>query len=116
MAFWHLDEELAKANQVYGTRDRGKKPQTISFDDIPDQQTGAGRIPLRATSDAGLPVRFCVIRDPATVEGDKLRITKLPPRAKFPVRVTVIAYQWGRSVEPRVQSAGPTEQTFRITR
>ncbi|VGO16221.1 hypothetical protein PDESU_04812 [Pontiella desulfatans] len=31
LAFWHLDEELAKVNEVYGSRDHGKKLQLVSF-------------------------------------------------------------------------------------
>lgn len=43
----------------------------------------------------------------------------IPPgcqRAKFPVKLTVVAWQWGRPVEPRIQSARPVERTLLITR
>ena len=71
---------------------------------------------LRATSDAGAPVYYYVREGPAEVEGDTLRFTKLPPRAKFPVRVTVVAWQYGRSLEPKLQSAAPVEQSFFVIR
>jgi hypothetical protein len=32
------------------------------------------------------------------------------------VKVTVVAYQWGRTIAPLVQSAEPVEQTFWIER
>jgi hypothetical protein len=40
--------------------------------------------------------------------------TSIPVRAKFPIKVTVVAYQLGRSLEPLVQTAIPVEQTFLI--
>lgn len=91
----------------------GKK-QIISFNLIPDQKQGTESIQLKARSDAGLPVRFYVKEGPAFIEGSLLRFTKIPPRAKFPVRVTVVAWQYGRSVEPKLQTAQPVERTFYI--
>jgi hypothetical protein len=44
-----------------------------------------------------------------------LKFTSLPPRTKFPVQVTVVAWQYGRAVEPKLQSAAPVERTFFIT-
>jgi hypothetical protein len=43
-----------------------------------------------------------------------LRFTAIPSRARFPVKVTVGAYQFGRQVEPKVQSAEPVFQEFLI--
>ena len=40
----------------------------------------------------------------------------LKQRAKFPVKVTVAAYQWGRSVEPLVQSAETVARSFMIVK
>ena len=51
---------------------------------------------------------------PAEIKGDKLVLTKIPPRAKFPVKVTVVAWQYGRSGEPQVQTAEAVEQSFYI--
>ncbi len=53
---------------------------------------------------------------PAEVKGDVLTFTQIPPGAKFPVNVTVIAWQYGRSSEPRFQSAEPVERTFKIVK
>jgi hypothetical protein len=61
-------------------------------------------------------VYYYVREGPAEVRGDTLVFTPIPPRSKFPVKVTVVAWQWGRSVEPKVQTAAPVEMTFSITR
>lgn len=90
------------------------KTQQISFPEIPDQKVGAKPLKLKATSDSGLPVRYFVREGPAEVEGDTLRFTAIPPRARFPVKVTVAAWQYGRANEPKVQSATPVERDFVI--
>jgi hypothetical protein len=73
-------------------------------------------IKLRATSSAGLQVYYYVREGPAEVDdaGD-LTFTPIPPRSKFPIAVTVVAWQWGRTIDPRVRSAEPISQTFQIT-
>jgi len=60
-------------------------------------------------------VAYFVKVGPASLEGSTLRINAIPPRSKFPIKVTVVAYQWGRAVEPKVQTAVPVEQTFMIS-
>jgi len=93
---------------------RKGKPQTITFAKIADQVAGCQQLELQASSDAGLPVDYCVIVGPATVSGKTLRFTAIPPRSHFPVKVTVLAYQYGRSTEPAVQGASLVEQSFMI--
>lgn len=88
--------------------------QAISFDPIPDIAAGSHPPALAARSDAGLPVEFTVISGPAVIEERKLLLTPIPPRAKFPVEVTVAAWQWGRASEPKVRTAPMVRQTFRI--
>ncbi len=46
--------------------------------------------------------------------GDTLHFSKIPPRAKFPIEVTVVAWQWGRGTDPKLQTAEPVERTFHI--
>jgi hypothetical protein len=89
--------------------------QTITFDPIADRPTASGTMKLSATSSAGAPVHFYVREGPAEIDGDDtLRFTALPPRTKFPVKVTIVAWQWGRSIEPKLKSAMPVERTFQI--
>jgi hypothetical protein len=90
--------------------------QHIIFPAIANQQTGIATLKLSATSDAGLPVGYYVVSGPAEIEGDTLRFTAIPPRAKFPVKVMVTAWQWGRSAEPKVQTATPVTQEFFIVK
>jgi hypothetical protein len=90
------------------------KPQTITFAKIDDIDQTVKSIPLSATSSAGSPVRYFIRQGPAVVDGDTLKLEAIPPRAKFPVKVDIVAYQPGRSVEPTVQTAAMVEQTFLI--
>lgn len=90
--------------------------QSITFPAIPDQQAGTATVKLAATSDAKVPVYYYVREGPAEIEGDTLKLTPIPPRSKYPVKVTVVAWQYGRSVEPLLQSAQPVERTFLITK
>jgi len=87
------------------------KPQAIVFPEIAAVKAGTESLALAAASDAGLKVRYYVREGPAEVEGDTLKLTTLPPRAKFPVKVTVVAWQWGN---PEVNTAAPVERTFSI--
>jgi len=94
--------------------------QTIEFPLIPDQRAGsAAPIALQATSSAGpgAKVRYYVRGGPAELDadGETLRLTRIPPRAKLPVKVTVVAWQWGRASPPYRQTAEPVAQTFLVT-
>jgi hypothetical protein len=51
---------------------------------------------------------------PAVVENGVLKIAELPTRARFPVSVKVVAWQFGRGIEPLVQTAQPVEQVILI--
>jgi hypothetical protein len=88
--------------------------QHLTFPEIADVECGTKRVQLRATSDAGTPVYYYVREGPAEVDGDRLNLTKIPVRAKFPVKVTLVAWQYGRNIEPKLKSAAPVEQTFYI--
>jgi hypothetical protein len=90
--------------------------QQILFPPIPDQRAGAQSIKLSASSSAGAKVQFYVREGPAEIEGDTLKFTAIPPRAKFPVKVTVVAWQWGRNIEPKLKSAAPVERMFAIVK
>jgi len=87
--------------------------QTITFPEIPDLARGITSLELNATSDAGLPVDYYVREGPAYLEGNVLHFTALPPRARLPVTVTVVAWQFGRASHP-VKAATPVERSFRI--
>jgi hypothetical protein len=92
------------------------RPQSIAFPQLADQTEGTKSIKLAATSDAGLPVSYYVREGPGEIDGDTLTFTAIPPRSKFPVRVTIVAWQWGRSAEPKVQTATRAEMSFSIVK
>lgn len=88
------------------------RDQRITFPKIPDQKSGAAPLELQATSDSGLPVSYYVREGPAEVVGNRLKFSAIPPRAKFPIPVTVVAWQWGN--RPKTKTAQPVTQTFSI--
>jgi hypothetical protein len=99
-------------------------PQTITFPEIQDVPAGTKKITLRATSNVpGQVVEYYVVSGPAeitgadpTYTGSTLRLTPIPPNAKFPVKVIVVAYQKGRLKEPLVQTAPEVVREFFITK
>jgi hypothetical protein len=90
------------------------KAQNIAFDPLPDVRAGTRSIPLHAKSDSGLPVQFFVVAGPAFVRDGRLVFTKVPPRTRYPVSVTVAAWQWGRATEPKIKMAEIVKRTFQI--
>jgi hypothetical protein len=89
--------------------------QTLDFPKIPDQNSlDLSPITLTANASSGLPVQYFMVSGPATIQGNTLTFTQIPVRAKYPVRVLVSAFQWGRSTGGHVQSAGPVTQEFFI--
>jgi hypothetical protein len=90
------------------------KFQKINFVPIPDVIVGTKSVPLAATSDAGLTVEFYVVAGPAIVKEGRLVFTKIPPRTRYPLAVTVAAWQWGRKTNPKVKMAEILTQTFYI--
>ena len=84
--------------------------QKIDFEQISNQTTKVKSIDLRAKSSSNLPVHFYVKEGPAYVLGHQLFFTKLPPKAKSPLKITVVAWQYG--IAGKIQSAQPVEKTF----
>ncbi|HEX9046761.1 MAG TPA: hypothetical protein VF988_07025, partial [Verrucomicrobiae bacterium] len=102
---------------LVATKNQEGKPQAIDFSKIEDQPRGVKSLVLRATSDAGLPVQFYVVSGPVKLTDDNraLEFLPLPPRAKYPARVIIGAYQWGRISGEKVRTAAPVFQEFYIT-
>jgi len=88
------------------------KPQAISFDKIPDLKQGTTQLRLTGRADSGLPVGYYVVMGPAYIINGVLYFTKIPIKSRYPVKVTVVCYQWGRSLQPLYQSAEPVERSF----
>jgi hypothetical protein len=88
--------------------------QIIAFDPIANVPAGTKSIPLTAQSTSGLAVRFFVKAGPAIVVDNTLQLTAIPKRSRFPIEVTVTAWQWGRKVEPGIKQAASVTRTFHI--
>jgi hypothetical protein len=86
--------------------------QAITFPPVMNRKAGTRALTLRATSTSHLPVAYYVVAGPAVVVGTELVFTEVPVKSAYPIKVTVVAYQWGRVSEPAYQSAEPVEQTF----
>ena len=86
--------------------------QYILFPGLPDVKAESGSLSLKATSDCGLPVSYYIKEGPAEIKGDQIVFTPIPPRSKFPVKVTVVAWQYG--IAGKVQTAEPVERSFYI--
>ena len=72
-------------------------------------------MPLNAVSDCGLPVYYYVKEGPARITANNtLEFTPIPPRSRFPVKVTVVAWQYG--LKGKVQTAEPVERSFYINK
>jgi hypothetical protein len=106
---------VQQAHMYVPARNTEGAEQHITFPEIVDQPRGAKPLKLKATSNARVPVYYYVLEGPAEIDGDTLKITDIPLRAKFPVKVTIVAWQYGRSIEPKLQTADPVERTFHIT-
>lgn len=114
-----LDEDNKNKNAVQQFNARIPYPlirgerQYILFPGIPDVSKDIEAIDLKAHSDKNLTVSYYIKQGPAKIKGDKVVLTETPPRAKYPIKVTVVAWQYG--VKGRVQSAEPVERDFYIT-
>jgi len=90
------------------------QPQSIDFPVLQDQRAGTHTVALRARSSSGLPIQYYVMAGPAYADGDTLRFTEIPRRSRYPVKVTVVACQWGRTIAPLYQSAEPVTREFYV--
>ncbi len=108
---------VQQAQMVVPIKNTVGNDQQITFPAIPDQKPGAQAIKLAATTDSGMPVYYFVESGPAILNDDNtLTLTQIPPRAVYPVKVTVVAWQYGRSTAPQVKTADPVRQTFNIVK
>lgn len=89
------------------------KPQHITFKTIGDIKRGTKAFELAAKSSSALPVKYYVKQGPAEIEEGVFKVTNIPPRSKFPVKVTIVAWQYGNA---EYQSAEAVEKTFYIVK
>ena len=101
---------VQQAHMFIPARNEVGAEQHLTFPEIPDQKAGTKSVKLMASSDANVPVYYFVREGPAEMDGNVLKFMPLPPRAKFPVKVTVVAWQYGRATEPKLKTAVPVER------
>lgn len=92
------------------------KEQVLNFKELENIRAGTVSVELQASSSQKLPVQFYVAAGPAYVEGNHLILTNIPPGSRFPVSVTVVAWQPGSAIPPYVKTAEPVERTLLITK
>jgi hypothetical protein len=107
---------VQQAHMMVPARNSAGRDQHITFPLIPDQQLKTKSIKLGASCDSGAKVYYYVLAGPAEIDDDVLNITPVPPRSRFPVKITVVAWQYGRSAEPKLKTADPVEQSFYLTK
>jgi len=107
---------VQQAHMYIPARNTDGADQQITFPAIPSQPVGTKYVTLTATSSANVPVSYYVREGPAELNGNTLTLTPIPPGAKFPVKVTVVAWQYGRSAAPQLKTADPVTCTFYITK
>ena len=86
--------------------------QKIVFPKINNVKQDVEKIELKAFSTANQKVSYFVKQGPAYVKKNTLYLTKVPPKSKYPIKITVVAWQYG--LANKVQSAKPIEQSFYI--
>ena len=91
------------------------REQRIRFESVRNVRRRTRSLYLNASSDSGLPVSFYAECGPVRVEGNRLLIEEMPPKSKFPVLVSVVAFQYGRKGNDPIRTAEPVRQTFFIT-
>ncbi len=101
---------VQQLNMKFPPQNKEGIEQVIQFESIADQSSKVKSVKLHALSSAGMPVGFYIQQGPAYIDGNVLYFTKLPPRAKFPIQVKVVAWQYG--IAGKVQTAKPVEQIF----
>ena len=107
---------VQQSSLIFPLRNTAGMDRTIDFPAIPNCKPGTAPFKLIASSSSGERVRFYVREGPAELDGGTLTLTAIPPRAKFPVKVTVVAWQYGRSTDPKLKTADPVTRTFEIRR
>jgi hypothetical protein len=89
--------------------------QKIDFPAVPDAPMNAAKIPLAASSDAGLPVDYFVLKGPGIIRDGAFVPAEIPANATQPIEVTVGAYQVGDFKAEGGTKPSPTVyQTFRL--
>ena len=113
---WNEGDERYKSavqqlNMRFPLADKGQS-QMIVFKKIKNIKQGTRAVALVSIPSGGLTIHYYVKEGPAYEENGRLLFTTIPPRSKFPVKVTVVAWQYGKQGE--AASLESVEQSFYI--
>jgi len=97
--------------QIPAVLTKGKEQQ-ITFPAVPDQKGSVKSIKLTAYSSSELPVYYYLISGPAIIQDGLLKIKQVPINTRYPIKITVVAYQWGRILPPQYKSAQSVLRSF----
>lgn len=118
MAYQEGDAQYKYAEQAgqikFPEKNKEGGPNTITFPDLPALASPQKSIALIATASSGLPVYYYVREGAANIKGNRLELESIPPRTQMPMKITIVAWQWGRSIEPKVQTAVPVEKVVYV--
>jgi hypothetical protein len=103
---------VQQAQMVIPAKIEEGEEQKILFPAISNQKVGSKHITLKAKSTAGVPVSYYVLEGPAEVKGNELMFMKIPPMAKYPLKVSLVAWQYGLSGTRKLKTAEPVTRTF----
>ncbi len=120
---------VLQADMSISVRNTSGLAQSITFPQIADVSNSLNPVTLNATSSLGMPVQYYVQEGPVKIVNNKLVFTTIPQSAKLPIKVTVVAWQWGRNADlaarmtsanapspgQQIQTAKPVSNTFYIT-
>ncbi len=99
-----------------GAAMKNPSAQTVTFPPIPDAPFTTSKIKLSATSSAGLPVDYFVMKGPGIIEDGAFVPKEIPADADKPIEVTIGAYQVGVfKDEGGIKPADTVFQTFHLT-
>jgi hypothetical protein len=118
IAAFHPGDERFRATIRWGSIDmprvKDASSQTIEAAGIADLAADSKPVRIRASSSSGAPVHFEVDYGPVVVENGRLRISEIPPRARFPISCRITAYQIGRRTPPVAAAAAPVSVSFQV--
>ena len=114
MAYHEGDATYKYAEQAgqikFPDKNKEGEPQTITFPEIGEISKATKSYDLKAVSSVGLPIYYYIKEGPAIVKDNQLLLDGIPPRAKFPIKLTIVAWQYGRGIAPLIKTATPVEQ------
>lgn len=107
---------VQQAQITIPVRNAEGKEQNINFTQPPNITHLTKQISLQASSSAKMPVSFYVESGPAYIKGNHLFLTPVPPKSRYPIKITVTAWQYGKNKGEKIKTAEPVTRSFYIVK